>query len=316
MSKKQKVLLPVAALVSANILWGINYPMLKLGVATIPVAIFIVARFLSASLLLLPFALKNWKPLKRKDILIMSLSSIMWIAFTAMTLNTGLQYAPSINAGVINLLGPLILCLLSVEFLKERMSLKTFSGAVIAFLGAAVIIGKPWELSIGGESVMLGNVLFFAATLGAVISTLLAKPVVKKMSSYQATFMYLFPGVLCVIPIALTQIDGWSVKDVSNSSLIALGYSITAITLANLFYIYGLKNKTAHSVGIFTYLESVSLFIAAWFILGERPSARFVLGAGLVLIGIYLAEFHLPKKKRKKTTQLKWYSHFIGRFHL
>lgn len=312
---KQKVLLPVIALTAASILWGINFPIIKLGVATIPVLIFIAFRFFVSSMILLPFAIKSWKPLKRKDLLTMVLASIMWIAFTAVTLNTGLKYAPSINAGVINLLGPLILAFFSVEFLKERMSFKAVLGALVAFAGAAVIIGKPWEISLEGESVMLGNILFFASMLGAVISTLLAKPVMKKMSSYQAAFMFLFPGVLCVIPLALTQIDGWSISDVSKTSFLALIYSISAITLANLFYMYGLKYKPASSIGIFTYLESVSIFVAAWFILGERPSATFALGAALVFAGIYLAEFHLPHKRKHKATRHKWYGHFIAKFH-
>lgn len=312
---KQKVLLPVVALTIAHILWGINFPIIKLGVATIPVLIFIAARFFVSSMILLPFAIKSWKPLKHKDLLTMVLASIMWITFTAVTLNTGLKYAPSINAGVINLLGPLILAFFSVEFLKERMSFKAVLGALVAFAGAAVIIGKPWEISLDGESVMLGNILFFASMLGAVISTLLAKPMMKKMSSYQAAFMFLFPGVLCVIPLALTQIDGWSISDVSKTSFLALIYSIFAITLANLFYMYGLKYKPASSVGIFTYLESVSIFVAAWFILGERPSATFALGASLVFVGIYLAEFHLPHKSKRKATRHKWYGHFVAKFH-
>ena len=160
---KQKVILPVIALTIASILWGINFPIIKLGVATIPVLIFIAVRFFAASLILLPFAIKSWKPLKQRDLLTMILASIMWIAFTAVTLNTGLKYAPSINAGVINLLGPLILAFFSVEFLKERMSFKAVLGALVAFAGAAVIIGKPWEISLDGESVMLAT--YYSLTL-------------------------------------------------------------------------------------------------------------------------------------------------------
>lgn len=300
--QKRHYWLPVLALIMANVLWGINFPMIKLGVRTIPVIIFIATRFFISSMLLLPFALKEWRPLKGKYLYMMVLASIMWIPFTAVTLNTGLQYAPSINAGVIDLLGPLLLCLLSVEFLKERMSLKAFVGVLISFLGAAIIIGKPWEVSLSGHSVLLGNVLMFASMLGSVISTLLAKPALKKMGSYQGAFMFLFPGVLAVIPFALFDLKGWSIHNVSTTSYVALIYSITAITLANLLFIYGLKRETASSTGIFTYLESVSLFIAAWFLLGEKPSPKFAVGAALVFAGVYLAEV-------KKVHGLKTHRH-------
>jgi drug/metabolite transporter (DMT)-like permease len=312
---KQKTILPIVALVTAYVLWGFNVPVIKVGIATIPLVVFMVTRFLAASFILLPFAIRTWKPLKRRDLLIMIISSIIWIMVTALTLNVGLLYAPSMNAGVINLLGPLILCILSVEFLKERMSLKTFIGILVAFAGAAVIIGKPWEVSVTGQSVLLGNTLYLASMLGAVISAIIAKPILKKMSSYQAAFMYVFPGALCLIPIAITQLDGWSVSEISAKSYMAITYSIIAITLANLFFMYGLKYKQANEVGIFQYLESVALFIGAWFLLGERPSAKFAAGAVLVFIGIYLAEFHMPKKQKFRFRRSKWYTHLAAKFH-
>lgn len=310
---KQKLILPIAALIVAYVLWGLNVPVIKVGIASIPFAIFMLTRFMAASLILLPFAIRTWKPLERRDLWRMIISSFLWIILTALTLNIGLLYAPSMNAGVINLLGPLILCILSVEFLKERMSFKTFVGVVVAFAGAAVIIGKPWEVSLSGQSVMLGNALYLASMLGAVISTLVAKPILKKMSSYQAAFMYIFPGALCLIPIAISQLDGWDISQISASSYMALTYSIIAITLANLFFMYGLKYKRANQVGVFQYLESVALFIGAWFILDERPTAKFAAGAALVFLGIYLAEFHLPRKR--KITQSKWYNHLTAKFH-
>ena len=50
MSKsKQKVVLPILALIFANILWGVNYPMIKLGIATIPAVIFLTIRFFAIS---------------------------------------------------------------------------------------------------------------------------------------------------------------------------------------------------------------------------------------------------------------------------
>jgi len=183
-----------------------------------------------------------------------------------------------------------------VEFLKERMSFNAFVGVLISFVGAAIIIGKPWEISVSGHSVLLGNILIFASMLGSVISTLLAKPALKKMSSYQGAFMFLFPGVITVIPFALFDLKGWSIHEVSTTSYIAFAYGTIAITVANLLYIYGLRYKSAHSSGIFTYIESVSIFIAAWFLLGEKPSSKFAVGAALVFAGVYLAEIRTSKK--------------------
>jgi len=297
---KQKRLLPILALILANILWGINIPLIKLGLRTIPVTIFIAVKFLAASLILLPLALKTWKPLRKKELGLMILSSLFCITIAAIALNIGLKYAPSINAGMINLLAPLLLGILSVEFLKEHMSLKTFGGALLALAGALVIIGKPWEVNLSGQSVLLGNVLFLLSMLSGVISSLIVKPILKKMSAYQATFLYLLAGTLPIVPWAATQLRGWSIHDVSRGGYVALIYGIIAITLANLLFIYGLKYKMAHTVGIFQYIEPVVIIIAAWFILDEHPSPKFAVGAVLVFLGIYLAEAHRAPKLLKR----------------
>ncbi|HET7673066.1 MAG TPA: DMT family transporter, partial [Candidatus Saccharimonadales bacterium] len=127
-------------------------------------------------------------------------------------------------------------------------------------------------------------------------------------------FMYLFPGTLFIIPLAVTQLDGWKISQISTSGYLALTYSIIAITLANLFFMYGLKYKKAHSVGVFQYLESVALFVGAWFLLGERPTAKFAMGAILVFAGIYLAEAHFHKRKKLfKFEHPRWYRYILAR---
>jgi O-acetylserine/cysteine efflux transporter len=293
---KQKTFLPVLALVMSSILWGINAPVVKVGLESIPATIFISVKFLIIALLLLPFALKTWKPIKRRELGVMTIASVISFTGGALALNLGLHDAPSINSAVIGLLGPLLLCLLSVEFLKERMSLKTFIGVLIAFAGSAIIIGKPWEASLTGQTVLLGNVLILASVLFDVIATVIAKPVVSKMSSYQATFLYILPGVLPLAALSFTQLHGWSIHDVTRSGWYAMLYGIVGMLMANLFFVYGLQYKKAYSIGIYQYLQSVSIVVASWLILAERPSLKFAVGAVLVVVGAYWAESKSPRK--------------------
>ena len=293
---KPKSFLPVLALIVTSVLWGINAPIIKLGLESIPVPIFISIKFLIISLFLLPFAIKTWKPLKSKELGVLILGSLIWFTANNLALNFGLHDAPSINSGIINLFGPLLLFMLSAEFLKERISLRSFIGVLVAFAGGMVIIGKPWEAAVSGQTVLLGNILLLVSVLCSVIGILIIKPVLKKTSTYQATFIYLFAGVAPIACYALTQLRGWSVHDITHGGYVALAYSLLALPPANLLFMYGLKYKQAHSVGVYDYLQAVSVIIAAWFILGEHPSPTFSIGAVLVFLGVYLAE---AKQRRK-----------------
>lgn len=294
MHKKQKTIVPVLALILAYVTWGVNLPMLKLGLESFPVPIFMSIRFLIASLILLPFAIRTWKPLKRRDFYLMIISSVISISLGSVALNIGLTKTSSIDAAIIGLLGPLVLYILSVEFLKERLSFKTLFGILIAFGGSIIIIGKPWDG--GGMTVLIGNLFVVISMLCGVIDTLIFKPLMNKTSAYQATFMNLFFGILPVTVVAITQFGYWNVHDITSRSMVGLVVSTAGILVANFLFFFALRYKKVQVVGIYQYIKPVITIIVAWFVLAERPSLKFAVGAGLVFLGIYLSEVHLSSK--------------------
>jgi drug/metabolite transporter (DMT)-like permease len=151
-------------------------------------------------------------------------------------------------------------------------------------------------VSVKGQTALLGNVFLFVSVLFDVIATVIAKPVLNKVSTYQATFLFIFPGVVPLALASLTQLKGWSIHDITSGGYFALLYGIVGMLLANLFFIYGLRYKKAHSIGLYQYLQSISIVIASWFILAERPSLKFIVGAVLVAVGFYWSEIRTPKK--------------------
>jgi drug/metabolite transporter (DMT)-like permease len=158
---KQKYLLPILALIIANVMWGISTPLIKVGLESIPVALFIAVRFFLASLLLLPLAIRVWRPLKSKQLLILVLAAVLDITLSVPALNLGLTMTTASNAGLIWLLMPVLLFLLSVAFLKEKLSIKTFIGIILALAGSLLIVSKPWN---GGDmNSLTGNLLVILA---------------------------------------------------------------------------------------------------------------------------------------------------------
>lgn len=293
--KKYKYFSPILALILASMLWGLNPPLLKLGVETIPPAILLSIRFLIASLILLPFAIKTWRPLKAKDMCVMILGSVMFVSLASLALNLGLARTASINAAILGLLGPLLLCVLSVQFLKERLSIKTLTGIFVAFIGSIIIIGRPWESA--GAS-LTGNLLILISVFCFVISTLIFKPLANKMSVYQSTFCCFFFGVLPVAAYSLTQLHSWDIQATTRSSIYGAIGSLAVVLGANFLFFYAIRYKKAQSLGVYDYLQSVTTIVAAWIILAEKPSLHFVVGAVFVVAGLYIAEFSKNRKLR------------------
>src|SRR4051812_27873927 len=123
-TKKQKTAIGAfLALIFAQILWGVNVPVIKLGLQTVPLPLFLSITILGAALLVAPLAIRNWKPMRQKDYTLLIIGSIISITLGNVVLLMGIERVPSINASLIGLFSPLILFILSVEFLKERLSL-------------------------------------------------------------------------------------------------------------------------------------------------------------------------------------------------
>ncbi len=287
--RKQKVFLPIAALSIVSILMGADNVFIKMGVASIPVGIFMTMRFLAASLLLSPPAIRNWKPLSSKTFLLASLASIFYVTLSSLALYVGLTKTTASNSAIIYLLGPLILLVLSASFLKERLNFRTFLGICIAIIGSLIIIGKPWTSS-GNSSELVGNLLIVVAVFCVTVSVVICKPLTKKMSIQQLTFLYMFIGTLPIAAYSFKQFHGWDFTATTASGWVGLVGSTLAVVLAKPLFFFALRHKRAMDTGVYDYAESAATIIIAWILLSESPTPTFIAGSALVFVGVFLAE--------------------------
>lgn len=295
-TKRQKLTFAFLALALAEILWGVNVPVIKLGLQSIILPVFLSITILGAGLLTVPLALNHWKPIKWKDHILLIIGSLISITLGNVTLLMGLERIPSVNASLIGLIGPLILFILSVKLLKERPSLKTFWGILIAFAGAVVVIGKPWGVSVDQE-MATGSLLVVLSVFCSVFGTLIFKPLLKKIHPYQLTSLHLLWGIVPVFIYSLPYMYVLTPDRAGKNGYLAIFFNIVLITIANCLFYIGLKYKKAQQVGIFGYLHPIAAATAAWFILAEVPDKKIIFGGILIFTGIYITE---SKSKQKR----------------
>lgn len=296
-TKKQKLTGAFFALAFAQILWGVNLPVIKLGLQTINLPVFLSVTIIGAGLLTAPLAYKYWKPIKLRDHALIIIGSLIAISLGNVVLLMGFQRIPSINAALISLLEPLLLFILSVQFLKERINLRTFLGILIAFAGAAIVVGRPWDASGNSQEMVAGSLFVVLAVLCDVIATLIFKPLLKRVHPYQLTSLHLLWGIVPIAIYSIPHLGALSPSRAGKEGYWAIFFNILLITIANCLFMYGLKIKKAQDVGIFTYLHPIAAATAAWFILSEVPSQKVIAGAILIFLGIYYAEIKKPRKK-------------------
>jgi O-acetylserine/cysteine efflux transporter len=295
--KKNQYLLPILALILANSLWGLSSPVIKIGLESFAVPVFIAIRFSCAALLLLPLALRVWRPLKGRQLSVLILAAVLDITLSVAALNEGLTKTTASNAGVIWLLMPIMLFLLSKAILKEKLELKTFVGILVALAGSAVIIGKPWDGY--ATSTLRGNLLVLTAVILNALAIVIIKPITKTLHHYQITFMYYLIGVIPIVVYASTQLHDWKLGAVTRNSWIALAVSIIAAVVSNAAFYYALRSRTVQSTGVYQYLNPLVTVVGAYVLLSERPTQWFFVGAALIAAGVYIVESRMKLQLQK-----------------
>lgn len=285
---RHKHLLPILALILANVLWGLSAPLIKVGLQSIPVPIFIATRFFIASMLLLPFALRVWRPLTRTQLLTIILAAVLDISLSVPAVNLGLTKTTASNAGVIWLLMPILLSLLSIALLKEKLSLKTFLGIMLALAGSLVIIGKPWDS--GSATSLAGNLLVLLAVFLNALAVIVVKPLTKQFHYLQVGFMYYMIGVIPLMIYASTRLHSWQVDKTTVHSWAAFIACIVISVISNPVFYYALRSKTVQNASVYQYLDPLAAVVGAWFLLSERPAPLFYIGVLFIVAGVYVVE--------------------------
>ena len=171
--------LALAAIITANVIWGITGFTIKIAVEEIDPTMYIFLRFLFVSVLLIPWAVRYFpRSLNFKKWSLIVLVGVLAGPVNYALVVNGLANTNVSSASFILLASPVIIFILSGIFLKERVSSKMIWGLITAFSGAAITAFGTAGLALEGVS-LLGNVLFFGAILASAITLILTKKVMK-----------------------------------------------------------------------------------------------------------------------------------------
>ena len=249
-------------------------------------------RWLGALIVLLPFALPRLRrefpatPEARRRV-----AGVCALMVVGNTLSiVAMSYTTAINATVINATQPAVTALVALVVLAERLTWIQVLGVVSAFAG---ILAMVFQVSLGallqlginsGDLIMFGAVCFwsgYAVALhgGAGLPSL---PVL--------LFLICGSGVVAVLPFYVAEALSGRQFMVSLQSVSAVIYlSLGATAIAVYFWSAAIRSVGANRAAVF--LNLIPVFGAALAVgfLGERLFAYHLIGAGLVVIGIFLA---------------------------
>ena len=293
----QTALMAALALI---VIWGANFTLQKYLFGLVSPAGFLLARYLlmpSCALLLMRWRLGRWlPPLPSKDLWHMA-----WLGFSGHTLHVGLvsygiHWSTAFSSAVILACGPVFTLLILRWRGLERLSLAQIAGVALALVGVLMflsdkLLGGHWRAG-GGDLVLL-----IAASLFSYY-TVAAKPVMERygpvLTMGYTTLLGSIPILLLSVPMGMQA--PWATLDLW--AWAGLFWSVLVSAFMG-WLIWGWINivRGVARTAPLMYLMPPMTGLFAWAWSGEHYTWIKIAGAGVILLGVALAQY---------AGQIKW----------
>jgi len=181
-------------------------------------------------------------------------------------------------------LQPILTNILAGPVLKENVSFKQWIGAVLGFIGAALVLG----FDIGTNLPIIGVVSSFIALLAITTSTLWQKKISNNLPLSVSNMYQAIGGCLFHIIIIIFFTNPYI--EFTQTFLIAISHQIFLVSFgAFTILMYLIKhNSPSKTVSLFFLIPPTSALIA-WFFLNETLNTLDIIGFLIATFGVYIA---------------------------
>ena len=231
----------------------------------------------------------------RRELLPIVLIGLLWFGLYNVALNAGEERVDAGTAAMLIQVAPVLIALLAAMFLGEKFTIHLGIGLALAFGGVALIAFASSRRR-PGKSDLIGVLLCLVSAVAYAISLILQKPLVRRISAVQVTWMACTIGAISCLPFAGDLVT--QAQDAPASSiwwLIYLGVFPTAIAFST--YAFALKHMSASNLGVTTYLVPPITIVMGVIFLSEAPPTMAYAGGVLALVGVAVAR-RKPKPKQ------------------
>ena len=285
-------LLGIALVNLATITWATNMALgrwLRNDIGPLTLA---ASRFLIASAVL-AVLLQRRPPQDRhpgQDRWLLLAMALVGVVLFAPTLYLGLRFTTTVNATLINGLGPLITGLLAALLIREPMTRRQVVGAVVGLAGVAVLIsgGSPtfWRTM----DVNVGDLITLVAVAFWSLYSVLSRRATQRRSALSATAFSTFLGLPLLILAAVWElrtlpVDAWL-------RLIPFILYIGLVPTVVGFLAWNEGVRRLGSSGAMVFYNTLPLYgaLLGFLFLGESIGPTHLAGGALIIgAGIYAA---------------------------
>ncbi|WP_258086263.1 DMT family transporter [Xenorhabdus bovienii] len=284
----------------AVLIWSINAVVSKAAATSIEPAAIAFYRWFIAFLVLTPFVL--WPVLKQRKVVIQYWWKLLILGTLGMVLNQSMAYyaAHTVSAtliGIFTSLIPLLTVIISIFALRVAPTVGITLGTVFSLFGLMWLVSKGEPASLLEHGLGIGEVMLFIASASYALYGVLTKRWAIPLPNWQSLYIQIGFSLLLLLPNFMMTKD---VQLTSDNISLVLFAGIPASIVAPYLWIQGVTRLGANMTSIFMNLAPVFTAIIAIVFLHEKMQSYHLIGGGIVLAGVILAQrLRIPLTRRK-----------------
>ena len=285
------------------IVWALAFPFIKIGLEELSFVNLTIMRFFVVCTVLtviLLFQRERFSKLQKKDVLPIFLLGFLGVMGYHFGLNYGEQFISPGAASLIIATIPVFVVILAFVFLRERMSLKTLLGIIIALCGVVLIsiLGRQ-NASIDISYVLGALAVLIAALLGA-FYTVAGKKLLDRYTALSLTVYAMLLGSVGMIPFISSSLFEQVVNMSSDGWFAVIFLGLFSTVVGYVLWYMALEIKTASEVSVYLYAVPVLSTIVSYRWFGDEITLFFILGGVLVIIGLVIVNSESSKRRGVK----------------
>jgi len=292
-------------LLIVSVIWAIASPVIKVTLEHLSPLLFLTYRFFLSSILgLIIFAIKGVKVPRQPKVLIgLVIYGLLTSTVTLGLFFLGLDKTTVIESSIISLIGPLIITIAGVVYLNEKVTKREQLGITITIAGMVLTVVEPIISNGYSFSGLVGNLLIVGYLVTNACSVVICKKLSRVgVSASDMTNWSFILGFLSLLPLLLFRSSPTLIiqelKNVPFSVHLSVAYmAILSGTVAYWLYTKAQKSIEVSESALFSYLYPLLSIPIAIFLLKEKITYIFIIGAVIILLGVVVAEYKKPKKE-------------------
>lgn len=272
-------------------IWGVNPPIMKLGLEHLPPILYNTVRMAFAGIcaLLAVWYTGQYRPMTKQDMLeILKLSIFGFLVFQ-LFFTWGVQRTTAGNASLILGMLPVWVAIIHKICGIEGLTRQMLVGIVLSFTGIVfIVLGSGKEMSLASDH-LIGGLLLMIAQIGYAYFMIFSKPLIARYPHYQTTSIALLINTVIFFLISLSDLVSTDWQALPAQGWFSAFFSgVFAIALGNFVWMWGVTVIGSTKAAMFNNIAPVFAIIAGYILLGETFGLIQGLGAVIAFSGLYL----------------------------